>query len=263
VALLTDSVGAFVHALERGIHLLQELRHRSVPLCSRQGVFQTLLSFFQLSSKERISDCGHVCFHVCSHILRVPGCDAVAYPFSCAEFSRISTRRFVSRLDSVPARCDSSQHPSVAGSALLSAELKLRDLRALVLPLRVSRSARNAQSTAMPMKRQSRATYEDARRIALALPHVEDGTWHGLQVLKVKGKLFVSLREELDSIAIRMPLDLREEMMTADPETYYVTDHYRSYPWMLVRLSKVRANALPELLQIAYRAAYKSKGRMT
>ena len=62
------------------------------------------------------------------------------------------------------------------------------------------------------------------RRIALALPHVEEGTWHGLQVLKVKGKLFVRLREDLDSIAIRMPLDLREEMMLADSDTYYVTD---------------------------------------
>jgi hypothetical protein len=121
----------------------------------------------------------------------------------------------------------------------------------------------DAQSTAMPMKRQSRATYEIVRRIALAFPRVEEGTWHGLQVLKVKGKLFVSLREDLDSIAIRMPLDLRDEMIPADPDTYYVTDHYRDYPWMLVRLSKVRAEALPELLQIAYRAGSASKGRMT
>jgi hypothetical protein len=113
------------------------------------------------------------------------------------------------------------------------------------------------------MKRQSRATYENVRQIAMALPRVGEGTWHGLKVLKVKGKLFISLREDLDSIAIRMPLDLGEEMMAADPETYYVTDHYRDYPWMLVRLSKVRADALPELLQIAYRAASASKGRMT
>ena len=112
------------------------------------------------------------------------------------------------------------------------------------------------------MKRLSRASYENVRRIALAFPRVEEGTWHGLPVLKVKGRLFVSLREDLDSIAIRMPLDLREEMMLADADTFYVTDHYRDYPWMLVRLSKVRADAVPELLQIAYRPASMSKGRM-
>jgi hypothetical protein len=44
-------------------------------------------------------------------------------------------------------------------------------------------------------------------------------------------------------------------MLADDPETYYLTDHYRPYPWMLVRLSKVREDALREVLLIAYRAA--------
>ena len=104
-------------------------------------------------------------------------------------------------------------------------------------------------------------TYETIRRIAGAFPHVEESTSYGTPALKVKGKLFVRLREDPDSLVVKMPFDQREEMMANDPDTYYVTDHYRPYEWMLVRLSKVHPDALPGLLQTAYRAAVPSKKR--
>ena len=105
------------------------------------------------------------------------------------------------------------------------------------------------------------ATYETARRIALTFPNVEEGTSYGTPALKVKGKLFVRLREDIDSLILKMPFDQRDEMMSTDPETYYITDHYRDYEWILVKLSKVHPDALPELLRIAYRAALPAKRR--
>ena len=56
-----------------------------------------------------------------------------------------------------------------------------------------------------------------------------------------------------------MPFDRREELMTADPETYFITDHYRNYPWILVSLSKLHPDAPSDLLQTAYRAASPAK----
>ncbi|MBI1788231.1 MAG: MmcQ/YjbR family DNA-binding protein [Acidobacteria bacterium] len=103
------------------------------------------------------------------------------------------------------------------------------------------------------MKRPLPVTYQTVRRIALEFPNVQEGTSYGTPALKVKGKLFVRLREDPDSLVIRMPFDQRQELLAADPETYYITDHYRDYPWMLVRLSKVHPDALHELLLIAYR----------
>jgi hypothetical protein len=41
--------------------------------------------------------------------------------------------------------------------------------------------------------------------------------------------------------------------MRADPETFYITDHYLNYPWMLVRLSRVSLDDLRELLEDAWR----------
>jgi hypothetical protein len=105
------------------------------------------------------------------------------------------------------------------------------------------------------MKKTSRVTYETIRRMALTFPHVQEGTSYGTSALKVKGKLFVRLRPELDSIVLKMPFDQREEMMAADPATYYITDHYLEYEWILVRLSKVREDALRDLLSGAWRFA--------
>jgi hypothetical protein len=98
-------------------------------------------------------------------------------------------------------------------------------------------------------------TYDTIRRLALTLPNVQEGMSYGTPALKVKGKLFVRLHEDLDKIVLKMPFDRREEMMAADPETYFITDHYREYPWILVSLAKVHPDALLDLLRIAHRAA--------
>ena len=41
--------------------------------------------------------------------------------------------------------------------------------------------------------------------------------------------------------------------MRADPEAFYITDHYLAYPWMLVRMAAVRRDDLAELLEDSWR----------
>jgi hypothetical protein len=107
----------------------------------------------------------------------------------------------------------------------------------------------------MPKKSRAAVTYDTVRRIALAFPDVEDGFSYGTPALKVKGQLFVRLRPDLDSVVVKTTFDRRDELMAAEPEIYYITDHYLRYPWILVRLAAARAEALPELLREAYAAA--------
>ena len=98
-------------------------------------------------------------------------------------------------------------------------------------------------------------TYDTVRRLAPALPNVEEATSYGTPALKVSGKLFVRLHQDLDKIVLKMPFNRREEMMAADPQTYFITDHYAEHPYILVSLARVPADALPDLLNLAYRAA--------
>jgi hypothetical protein len=104
----------------------------------------------------------------------------------------------------------------------------------------------------------SRVTYDAIRQLALTLPDVVESTSYGTPALKVKKQLFVRLHQDMDKVVLKMPFDRREELMAEDPETYFVTDHYRDYPWVLVSLAKVRHDALRDLLNTAYRAAVPS-----
>jgi len=102
-------------------------------------------------------------------------------------------------------------------------------------------------------------TYETIRRMGLTLPNAEESTSYGTPALKVNKQVFVRLHQDLDKVVFKMPFDRREELMAGDPETYFITDHYRDYPYVLVSLAKVREEALRDLLNIAYRAALRTQ----
>ena len=103
-------------------------------------------------------------------------------------------------------------------------------------------------------------TFDTVRQISLSLEHVEEGTSYGTAAFKVRGELFVRLHQDLEStIVVRTDFEQREELLAADPETYYITDHYRNYEWVLVRLTRVQPEALRDLLRMAHRLAAASK----
>jgi hypothetical protein len=105
--------------------------------------------------------------------------------------------------------------------------------------------------------------FADVVRIAASIGKVEESTSYGTPALKVNGKLIVRLKEDGDSLVVGTTFEEREEMMAADPETYYITDHYLNYPWVLVRLSRVHSDAMRDLLGRAWRLAAASKPRTT
>lgn len=109
--------------------------------------------------------------------------------------------------------------------------------------------------------KKTRVTYDTVRRIALELPQAEESTSYGTPAVKVKGKLFVRLHQDLDKIVVKVPFDGRDELMAGDPETYFITDHYRDYPWVLVSLARVHTDALADLLRAAHREASREKKR--
>ena len=96
-------------------------------------------------------------------------------------------------------------------------------------------------------------TFDDVREIAHALPGVVDGTSYGTPALKVGGKLFARLHQNIDCLVLRADLLDREILMQSAPEVFFITDHYRNYPWILVRFAAVEKRALPDLIERAWR----------
>ena len=105
--------------------------------------------------------------------------------------------------------------------------------------------------------RSKKIGFDTVREMGLALPGVEESTTYGAPSLKVHGKMFTcrpSHRSaEPDSLVVLIDFAQRDELMAADPATYYLTDHYVNYPAMLVRLSRVHRDALRDLLGMAHR----------
>jgi hypothetical protein len=95
--------------------------------------------------------------------------------------------------------------------------------------------------------------FDVVREIAGGLPDVEESTIHGAPSLKVRGKLLAcpALHQsaESNSLAVRIDIDQRAELIAAEPNVYYVTDHYAKYPMVLVRLSAIGRKALRDLLK--------------
>jgi len=99
--------------------------------------------------------------------------------------------------------------------------------------------------------------FETVRKIGLALPGVEEGTAYGSPALKVHGKLLACVpahrSAEAGSLVVCVDFDDRAELLAADPDVYYVTDHYVGYNAVLVRLSRVNRDVLRDLLGMAYK----------
>ena len=112
--------------------------------------------------------------------------------------------------------------------------------------------------TRKPPRRIETDGFETVRRFGLALPRVESGTrYDGAPVLKLGGCFMAGLAThssaEPNTVVVRMSLDDRDLLIADAPETYYVTDHYRPYPVVLVRLAAVDGEVLRELLSISWR----------
>ena len=99
--------------------------------------------------------------------------------------------------------------------------------------------------------------FHTVRKIGLSLPGVEESTTYGSPALKLRGKLLACIAvhrsAEPESLAVRIDFERRTDLIIAAPDIYYVTDHYVNYPVVLVRLSRIRPDALEDLLNIAWR----------
>jgi hypothetical protein len=68
----------------------------------------------------------------------------------------------------------------------------------------------------------------DVLRIALSLSGVAKGVCHGTPAFYVRKRLILRLRDDFETLGIRMPIEERDELISRDPEIFFVTDHYQS-----------------------------------
>lgn len=84
-------------------------------------------------------------------------------------------------------------------------------------------------------------TYESLRAFALSLglPNVEDAVSWGQPNLKAHGKMWVWWSPQEDAPVFKTTFEEREFLIEVDPETFFFTNHYKSWPLILARPDKV------------------------
>jgi hypothetical protein len=111
------------------------------------------------------------------------------------------------------------------------------------------------------------ASWDDVRRIALALPEVEERPAYGMCAWRVRKKLFVWERplraSDLEALGESAPegpilgarvedLGAKEALIADEPEVYFTTPHFDGYPSVLVQLERIGVADLGELIAEAW-----------
>lgn len=121
-----------------------------------------------------------------------------------------------------------------------------------------------------PQKAHKMASWNDVRRLALALPETSEGTSFGNCAWTVKKKLFAwerpLRRADLAALGVDAPsgpilglrtadLEMKEALIAHDPGVYFTTPHFDGYAAVLVRLEKIRLKELKDVLVEAWLAS--------
>jgi hypothetical protein len=120
---------------------------------------------------------------------------------------------------------------------------------------------RSDTSTQGDKQRTHRVSFEDVSKLGRALPGVIESTSYGTPALKVGGKLLVRLKEDGETLVLRMDFVNRDLLLRAEPDLFFLTDHYLNYPSILLRLTRVSRPRLKELLEDSWRLVTKEKPR--
>ena len=91
------------------------------------------------------------------------------------------------------------------------------------------------------MKRERQSVWNKIRKLALGLglPHVEETTSYGQPTLKAHGKLWVWWSPHEDAVVFKVSPEERDMLIDAEPDTFFLTDHYRGSAMILMQPEKV------------------------
>jgi hypothetical protein len=95
---------------------------------------------------------------------------------------------------------------------------------------------------------------KDGWKIALAVPGTEEVLWFNKPAVFLHGQFLTKVHDKEEAMTFRVSsMEMRDMMLEAEPKLFYITDHYRNFPFILARLSALTPKLLKEL--IAGRAA--------
>jgi|SRR5665213_473541 len=92
-------------------------------------------------------------------------------------------------------------------------------------------------------------TKSEARKIALSFAGASEGPYFGKPAIFVAEKFLTRVHHKEEAMVLAIgSMEMRDVMLEAEPRLFYITDHYRKFPYLLARLSKLTKTTLKDLL---------------
>lgn len=98
-------------------------------------------------------------------------------------------------------------------------------------------------------------TYEEVVKLGVTLPDVEDTMAWGTPALKRKKRFMIRLKEDGESIVIRLDWDSHDRLLAARPDVFFKTPHYEGYNALLARLDVLEPSLAKEALELSWAEA--------
>ncbi len=119
---------------------------------------------------------------------------------------------------------------------------------------------KRARRNAPPLPAAIARGYERYLKIASALPGAEASTSYGTPSVKIRGKILSRWRTEAEgAVAIRCDFVDREILLMAQPEVFFLMEHYVNYPMILMRVDEAPRDVVVDLTERAWRLVAPSK----
>ena len=107
------------------------------------------------------------------------------------------------------------------------------------------------------------ATFDDVRRLGMALPEMDESTSYGTPALKVRKKLVCRMWSEreynrdsvhdTEVLVVFCELDMKQVLLDNHPDGLFTVPHYDGYGAVLVRLADVDLDDLADWIEDSYR----------
>jgi hypothetical protein len=103
-------------------------------------------------------------------------------------------------------------------------------------------------------------TPDDVDAIVMSFPGAARSTSYGRPSYRIGKAFFTWVRPEVKSLVVRLgSIDERDSLIDSDADVFHITDHYRDYPTVLVRLDQATPALVRAMLERRFRAVATKK----
>ena len=83
----------------------------------------------------------------------------------------------------------------------------------------------------------------------LAIPGTDERLWFNQPSVFIHDRFLSKVHHKEEAVTLQVgSMEMCDMMLEAEPKLFYITDHYRKFPFVLIRLSALSPKVLKEIL---------------